>query len=188
MEETRVGVASNPNLDVGLKSLTCLVWCPWSQGLLYSPAYCHCCMALSWQTAPALCFSKVIICPLKDFSTSFPSAPVPAFNERPPACENTPIKTHGASCVAGQKHLTGSNVHSKEGCFLTLLSPHSSHCSSSFVGIKGCKAAECQKRCRLEQKCLDSMGQLRDWNTRRWNGSCLRQSWNDVLQLWKRSC
>lgn len=53
--------------------------------------------------------------------------------------------------VRQDKHLTDSNAHSNEGYCLTLSKPQSSHCSSSFIGIKMCKAAECQKCCiRME--------------------------------------
>lgn len=100
----------------------------------------------------------------------------------------TPLSTQGAPCLAGQKHRTDSSAHSKEGYCLTLSSPYSSHCSSSFAGIKRGKAAQRHQCCRLELKCLDSTGRLRDWNTKRCKRSCLRQSWNEVLQLWKRSC
>lgn len=144
-------------------------------------------MALSWQTVPALCFSNFFICPPKDSSISFPSTPVPVFNERPPTCKNTPTNPW---CFLFGRTQTPDWLQCslKGGYCLTLSSPHSSQCSCSFVGIKRCKAAECQKCCRSEQKCWDSMGQLRDWNTKGRNGSCLRHSWNDVWQLWKRSC
>ena len=139
---------------------------------------------------PCLVLFRVLNFSSKGFA-ALPSTPIPTFNERPPACKNTPKKTS----IIPQCSLFGRaeapywlRCSFKGGVCLTLLSPYSSQCSSSLAGIKRCKAAECRNCCRSVLKCLDSTGWLRDWDRKRCNRSCSRQIWNDVFGLWTRSC